>query len=224
MEILAEFPKQVLVLRDTQTICGLRGRSTGLQRLLIDADQTRQFESYCRRLDVAKQGDRKFEDYLLRLGRAAEDQMERVLADATKMSDNFEKLAKTFSDAEIRALRTGDPLTEQMAEKILQSILWGAAFMFRDHPRVQKLPPGEGATNTYIFRAAICLILWALDWISVGGAKGVKAERLRNDMVDISFATYASFFNGLLTADKKLIALHRDSVLLRRALFDAKSK
>jgi hypothetical protein len=31
MEILSEFPKQVLILKDTQTICGLSGKSSGLK-------------------------------------------------------------------------------------------------------------------------------------------------------------------------------------------------
>lgn len=43
MEILSQYPKQVIVLRGTQTVCGLKGRRSGLLRRMIDDDQTRGF-------------------------------------------------------------------------------------------------------------------------------------------------------------------------------------
>jgi hypothetical protein len=36
MGIVAEFPKQVIVLKGTQAVCALSGRASGLQRRMID--------------------------------------------------------------------------------------------------------------------------------------------------------------------------------------------
>ena len=83
MEILAMRPRQVIVLKGTQAICGMRGRSAGLQRRMIDAGQTRGFGDFCRDLKTARSGDRKFEEQLSEHRREASAHMDRVLADAT---------------------------------------------------------------------------------------------------------------------------------------------
>src|SRR6266851_566608 len=40
MAILADFPRQVIVLKTTGVLCGLSGRRAGLQRRMIDDEQT----------------------------------------------------------------------------------------------------------------------------------------------------------------------------------------
>jgi hypothetical protein len=57
MEILAEFPRQVIILKPTGKICGLRGRSDGLQRRMVDERQTRELPVFCRHLHTARSGD-----------------------------------------------------------------------------------------------------------------------------------------------------------------------
>jgi hypothetical protein len=219
MAIVCEFPKQVIVLKGTQTVCGLSGRRAGLQRRLIDERQTQQFPIYCRRLSAAEHGDLRLQTQLLKLGREADDQMNRVLADAQTMADRLEGVAKTFTKDELRALRAGGSIPAGMRENIVRNIMWIAGFFFRDHPRTNRLPPWNEAPNTFIFRLSICMYLWALDWISVGGAKGTKPETIRNDIIDLNFAAYASFFDGLFTSDKKLSYLYRDANKLYQIAF-----
>src|SRR5258708_3432617 len=56
MEILAQYPKQVLILRGLQDICRLNGRAAASQESLIDEAQTNDFSDYCRDLLAAKHG------------------------------------------------------------------------------------------------------------------------------------------------------------------------
>jgi hypothetical protein len=134
------------------------------------------------------------------------------------MADNIERLTKTLTDTDVRALKVRAETREAIAHKTLENVLWIASFMFRDHPRVSKRPRWDEAINTFIFRSALCLYLWVLHWISVGGAKGAKAETIRNDIVDLTFAAYATFFDGLLTGDNKLSEIHKGAVWLLRVL------
>jgi len=69
MEILAEYPKQVIVLKSVLAVCILktRRRSRGLQRRLIDREQTSGLSEWCRKLDAAKRGDRTLERQLLEM-------------------------------------------------------------------------------------------------------------------------------------------------------------
>src|SRR5882724_9776874 len=57
MAILGEFPRQVIVLKGTQAVCGLSGRASGLQRRMIHQEQTQGFAEYCRHLAAARRGD-----------------------------------------------------------------------------------------------------------------------------------------------------------------------
>lgn len=56
MEILCEFPRQIIVLKSTINICQLSGRLAGLQRRLIDQEQTRSFSLFCNGLERLSKG------------------------------------------------------------------------------------------------------------------------------------------------------------------------
>jgi hypothetical protein len=112
MAILSDFPTQVIVLKGTQIICGLRGRTAGLQRRMIDQDQTRGFGQFCRRVNSARQGNPSFQRQLAEHGRVARHHMEQ----------------------------TDSPFTEEMRHRFNNGILMTAALLFKDHPRVFNIP------------------------------------------------------------------------------------
>ncbi len=85
MEILAQYPKQVIVLKGTQIVCGLRGRNAGLQRRLIDERQTREFSAYCKNLLAAQHGNVDLQNSILEHGREATAHMNRMLADVADL-------------------------------------------------------------------------------------------------------------------------------------------
>jgi hypothetical protein len=45
----------------------------------------------------------------------------------------------------------------------------------------------------------------------VGGAHQAKPERIRNDLVDVTFAVFATYFDGLLTGDKKIDEIYHET-------------
>ena len=141
------------------------------------------------------------------------------VADAAGLSEAIDEVAKNYTEAELRTLRKGSPFTEKMTDKVIRGVLLLAAELMRKHPRVTKLPAATELPNTYIFRDALCAYLLTLRWISVGGARNVKPEKLRNDMVDVSFAAYATYFEGPLTADKKLSQVYEEAKYLLDSVF-----
>ena len=57
-EILTLHPKQVVVLKTTHAVAGLRKRRRrGLQRRLLDKEQTQGFEEWSKKLELARKGD-----------------------------------------------------------------------------------------------------------------------------------------------------------------------
>ena len=214
MEILSQFPRQVIVLKGTKLVCGLRGRRAGLQRRLIDQQQTRQFHAYCRQLVAAQQGDRSIQRHLLQLGPSASANIEKIRLDATGLPKAIDEIVRDLTQDEIRNLRKGLPYTERMADKFIRDVLLVAGHMFKGHPRITVFPKAVELPNTFIFRAALCAYLLSLRWISNGGADMALPEKMRNDIVDVSFAAYATFFDGLLTSDKKLNDIYEEAAFI----------
>jgi hypothetical protein len=98
-----------------------------------------------------------------------------------------------------------------MIKKIILGVLHMAVAMFEGHPRVQHLPNQKDMPNTYIFRAALSAYLLILDWIAIAGPRaafGASPKKLRNDMVDINFVAYATYFDDLLSNDAKTIRIY----------------
>jgi hypothetical protein len=203
--ILSEFPKQVLILKDTQTLCGLSARGAGLQRRLIDEDQTRGFGDFCKALREGTdlQLRNQFDD----LVQSATWQMDRMLADAKTTGDAIAVMQKSYTESELRVLRRNEPYTNAMIKKIMVHVAELARKLLVDHPKARFL------------RIALCGYLLALRWIAVGGAERVSATKLRNDVADINFAACATYFDGLLSADQKLVSIHDEARVLINELF-----
>jgi hypothetical protein len=220
-EILSRYPQQVIVLRPTLIVCGLSGRAAGLRRRMIDHGQTRGFQKYCQHLVAAERGNLDLREQLLQKGRDAIAHFDRMVAGVANLPNVFGEVAKVYTEAEIRILRKGSGYTEEMIDKLVRVVLHLAATLFADHPRVNKLPSAADLPNTFIFRVALCGHILMLRWIALGGERKIKPEKLRNDMVDINFAAFATYFDGLLSSDEKLNTIYREAVLLLRSVFSA---
>lgn len=212
MEILSEFPSQVIVLKNTLVACGLHGRASGLQRRLIDESQTKGFSVYCRQLVAARTGCSALIRKLLEHGEEAKRHLEeRMLSDAKTLPTTIESVAKSYTSEELAILRDDEPYSDEMIKKLILGVLHTAIAMFEGHPRVQHLPNQKDMPNTFIFRAALSAYLLALDWIALAGPKaafGASHKKLRNDMVDINFVAYATYFDDLLSNDEKSIRIY----------------
>ena len=53
-------------------------------------------------------------------------------------------------------------------------------------------------------------------------AANVSVQRLRNDLVDINFAAFATYFDGLLTADEKLVSIHLEAKVWLENIFSVR--
>ncbi len=222
MRVLARRPRQVIVLKGTEEVCGLKGRASGLHRRMIDINQTRSFPEYCRNLKEAERGDTALIDRLLHLGRSATSNIERVKNDAAGLIDIFHGIQGTYTNDDIRRLRKGERFTEEFLLRLRDNTLRTAVIMFRDHPKVNKIPQSAiEARNTLIFRFAICVQFLILEWISAGSQPVVKPVRLANDNVDMMIAAYATFFDGLITNDNKLIRIFELTSAALKGLYAA---
>ena len=177
-EILREFPKQIIVLKSTSSIATLKGRRCGFTRRMIDRDQTRGFPEWCEHTARALAGDKDLQRQIVENGIEADAHLKRMRDEQENYAENLDAMAKNFSEAELKALRKHEPISEEMFGKIQSHVLEMAAFLFAAHPHVTELPPAQELPYRFIFRYTMAGYLVALRWMSVGGARNVKPEKI----------------------------------------------
>jgi hypothetical protein len=213
-KILREFPKQVIVLKSTSSIATLKGRRCGFTRRMIDRDQTRGFPEWCEHTARALAGDNDLQRQIVENSIEADAHLKRMRDEQENYAENLDAMVKNFSEAELKALRKHEPISEEMFGKVQSHVLEMAAFLFAAYPHVTELPPARELPYRFIFRYAMAGYLVALRWMSVGGARNVKPEKIRNDIVDCTYAAYATYFQGLLSDDAGANEIYADTKFL----------
>ena len=173
MEIVSQFPRQVLILKSTSKIVGLSGREKGLQRRLIDKHQTSGFPKFCADLLAAKSGNKAYEKSLVGMDKEASEHLEKVTSDATTLPEAIDDLVKDFMRQELDVIRKGAPLTQELKNKIVKWAMTMAALMGADHPQSHSLPPLDELPNTFLFRFALSGMIYMVHRIKLGKAYAV---------------------------------------------------
>ena len=208
MSVLRHFPWQVIVLKDTGAICLLTERTSAPEQRMIDESQTKGFAEFSLGLNLAERGHRRALEALLDHGRKASARMDELLANAARTAKSIPDL-KTYTDNELRMWRKGSEISDGLFDKIGNNVLWLTAETFRLF-KVPKLPKYQEVLDTYLFRAALCFHVWNLELAS--GPPMTNTVRVRNDMIDSNFAAYATFFDGLLSADKRANSIYANAM------------
>lgn len=221
MCMLCRYPNQIIVLKGTAAISGLRSHEKGLLKRFIDNSQSINFPKFCKDLSKADKGDEKIIMSLLSYGKDANEHMEKILNDAESVITTITEIATNYTPQELRIFRKKESYSVAMIRKIFKHILEVANMLFSNHPNVNHYPSQNDLANSFIFRYALCMYLLAIHWISEGGAEGVNPKRMRNDMVDMNYVAYATYFDGLLSKDKKATNIYVQATFLLRNVLHA---
>ena len=214
MCLLCRYPNQILVLKGTAVVSGLRFHEKGLLKRFIDSGQSKDFPKFCKDLSKAEKGDEKRRGALLSYGKDANQHMEKILNDADGVITAIAEIATNYTPQELRIFRKKEPYSIAMISKIFKHVIEVAKMLFSSHPNVNHYPSQNDLTNSFIFRYALCMYLLTIHWISEGGAQRVSPKKMRNDMVDMNYVAYATYFDGLLSKDKKVMNIHAQAKFL----------
>lgn len=222
MEVVAIFPRQVQILKGTAKVCAMSGRAAGLQRRLIDQDQTSGFPDFVKHLELARLGNEHLQKQLLENVESARGHLDvQMLGDAESLGATFDTLAMAYSKEERAILRRGDPYTPAMLRRLMETLLQLSIQSFKVAPSGLRIPMREELPNTFIFRVSLCTYLLAIRGGAAGGLTNSAPAKIRNHMVDMVLAAYATFFDGLLSADTMLNDLHSEARMMLGYCFNA---
>lgn len=218
MEVLSQYPKQVILLKNTVNVCGLKPHSSNIQKRMINQEGTKKFEKFCAALKQAKLGNPNSRKDIVKHRDAAQKQIDFLSQEATRVSTTINQISQIFTDRELKIIRRSEGYTEDIIKKSMMLIMLIAKEGYKDHPKVIKIPTREEFLNTYISRFAVCIFLYVVKCIANGKSGNLSPKVICNDMVDITFATYGTFFDGLITQDKNLNELYIEAKTLIKLL------
>ena len=219
MRTPCRFPHQIVVLKGTTAIAEIQPRPQGMQKEMIDEAQTLEFSSYCGLLSQAEDGERFLEGQILENGSVANKHMERIHQDAMGVSAAISEISEEYSVDDLRIIRKRDVYSSSIIERMLSHVYEITGLLFSEHPQNISMPNHSKLPYSFIFRYSLCIYLLAIEWIANGGTEGVKAAKMRNDMVDMNYVAYATYFDGLLSHDAKANGIYDDASFLVREVF-----
>ena len=214
MKIPCDFPEQVLVLRGTQHACGLTGDAVKIAEKMVDKKQTAEFTKYCDALALARSGNQRIQKQIMENHREVQRHLSIIANDSKVLALAISYIEKGFDAQELKIMRRPDQFTtQQIIEKQQEYIFYLSMQLMYNHPAVKSIPPALEATDRFLFRIALCSFLLAAWWISKGGADRASEAKLLNDQVDITFAAFATYYDGLFTNDRRLTSIFEEAKL-----------
>jgi hypothetical protein len=117
-----------------------------------------------------------------------------------------------YGKEELAIIRGRKKYTKAMLDKLTKNLFTIAALMIGPGGRDRSFD--DDIKNTFAFRTACSVYALTLHRTAMGGVAEMKPSRLRNDLVDMMFVAYGTFFDGVLTADTRLMDLYREVCVL----------
>ncbi len=215
MAVLIEFPRQVIVLKGAELTHGLIDRVSNPQLRLLDQEQTAAFVQFA---DHVQNPTPYVEKQMVGLGGHADVTMEKMVGEATKIAQVIPELLSIYDEKEQRILRTQAELPRDLAHKVMDQVMALAAFLLKS-AKVKRAPTFDELVDTLIFREALCIYIWTIRTLK--GTSPTNAAKIRNTMVDCTFAAYATFFDGLWTAESLPMEIYQAAIGWLRSIREA---
>lgn len=209
MEVLSKYPNQVIILKGARKSSVLRGKSKGIQRRLIDDSQTNGFKDYLKDLAIASSGNIRYQKAVMDISKYANQHFDQMLTDVEVIKDSIITYSKQLSKMEKAEIRNNDFYSNEIINKIVLATLEiSKEFIVNSNLGIPNASFSE-LPYTYFYRVILASFLMGIVRAAEGEIKSVQSGKFRNDMVDMSIATSATYFDGIMSEDKRLNEMYR---------------
>jgi|CXWL01.1.fsa_nt_gi hypothetical protein len=216
--VLSRFPRQVIVLKNTGMCMQTRVGPQMADRLIWRKHTTR-FPQFIAEVESAKQGNLFIEEGLQWRGTLASERMQTLTDQSRDIIGQHEMALKGLTKEDIAIIRGKVlPVHEGTIARIV-SIAVSIAEAYRQQAEARpENHEGKKYLGSFLFRVGLAQTCSFLEWVRTGGQINMRPEKVRNDYIDAMISVYGTYFNGLMTADKRLALVHSVSRELLRIL------
>lgn len=198
--VLGAFPKQVMLLHSNRNVALISPRGGALANRLIDRKTTRELPKFFEVLTKAAAGCEGYRRQLDQRRTWALEREQMIQESFGDQSESLADLAAMFTDHELRQIRSGKPISARALQTILQ-VTDGAANQVHFQRTGYALHPPPYLYYQFTWRYALCHVIQLMNLLQKGATRRAPAKA-RNDHFDNVFATYGTYFNGLMTDDR----------------------
>lgn len=221
LRIVSRYPKQIALLKSTGEIVALSAGRRVERDELLDRAQTKDFAQFCKSAQLAKAGDKSLIAQIREHSRVANEYLNRMLDEAAGIATGMLELAEELPADMVRRLRRNEKLSAQDLEAVVKGIVTLAGVFFEQHPDHVSPPASALLPSTFIFRYSLACYLLSIQWIAEGGVQNANPKVLANDTVDMNYVAIATYFDGVLSLDRKVLGVYDDASLLLQTVFRA---
>lgn len=219
---LAGFTSQVCILKADGVIMEMRPRATGLLARLIDHKLTtglrRNLSYNLRQTGVAGLVVNRMIDH----NKTAADGIQAsYLRFSPRMKNGMLTAISTLSEDEKRALRVRKEILPSLFSKIGRNVSAATAANFKALGHDLGSISIFDAVYALQFRYAVAMESLMIEWCANSGLKSRSADRISNDLFDLSSVTYGTYFDGVLASDARLLRVAALARLLIQRLIEA---
>lgn len=219
LAVLGTHPSQVIHLFGTREISSLDYRQAGIAKRMARRDAEKDFKATVANINrLPDDGTLDLASWTSHV-EAAKAYIDGVLLNEMEETrDSFPEIQEIFTADEVSALRKNHPIDVSIAGKIFDLASLTGGIIAKRHPHGVRGPSLKSKIDTFIFRYALASSLYLVEWIRQGSHVGKAVSKIRNDLIDLNFATYATYFNGVLSKDKNVQRFHHEMRVVLKIL------
>lgn len=211
------FSRQIVCLKRTGEIARLMPAREGVRSRFIDELESNRLRTYLH--DVFTNAHGVAERVALASTQAAA-RFERLMPAVSMVREDMLKQLAGVQRKELQQLRNSGQMSANIANAVVQGVSHNTDLYFRKIG-FEHMPGPNEVVYSFQLRFILANYVLGLLWGLAGGLQQADAKKVRNDVTDTTYAAYASFYDELVTNDKKLAAVHLHTRNLLRTLFGA---
>ena len=221
-EVISRFPNQVHVLKRSQKIMRQSLKSKGLQKRLIDENDTKRFRKRCKQIHNLYRRDDYFHNQNKLMKQDSINELAQIRQAIDQMNEYIINYFSELTKEQRKVLRKDPPFEPDALKLIMDRLLDMTWNLFSNVVDFKNRNNHETFYNSYLFRAGVCQYFLIQDLFLSGGLENMKSKKLLNDILDMQIAGYATYFDGFLTNDRKAQRIYKISKYFIDGVISAK--
>ena len=212
-----QYAEQVVLLRGSPHIYGKALRTgTQVRAGMIDTKQSRLFGKW---YDDVLVGSPEIMTHLAEMQVQAVASIADIGSTIDELLPTFQLTRKRFTKEELAEIRSRNLKSRSTQDKLIRVMfdMSNALFNRCNIPEQNRPHLTQDGPHYYLFRYAMCMTMLFTRWVYFGNLSPDRDKQI-NHVIDMHLCAEATFFDGILSKDKGVDDVHRQSRTLLRLM------
>jgi hypothetical protein len=218
LKVLKKFPDQVLLLKGTKQISAMHAAAPGYANAMVQSKSKAAFSKTVAELDGVETADANAMAAIIDHGQVAKRHFQKIKNETYHFANYLSASEAVFGHGSTAQMRGKNPLSSEFVARFFDVVDGMYSRFLAKHPHRPKPSRGRHRFDHFTWRLALAYSLVTKRFIRHGSTLPAKNERKINEFTDAVFATYGTYFNGVMTSDTNLFNLYMEMEVILRQL------